>query len=102
MIDMVQLAGTAEFTDCFSEEGYDSNNVCQASSTGAAEYTNCISAGAVRPHNECSVYDTKQSDGEAPIMLELWGMQSTPLLQLLPDPLFLEWYHLIVSYQWVK
>ena len=23
-------------------------------------------------------YDTKQSDGEAPVMLELLGMQSTP------------------------
>ena len=27
------------------------------------------------------VYDIKQSDGETPpVMLELWGMQSTPLL----------------------
>ena len=26
-----------------------------------------------------SWYDTKQSNGEAPVMLELWGMQSTPL-----------------------
>ena len=31
-----------------------------------------------------SWYDTKQSDGEALVMLELWGMQSTPLLPLLP------------------
>ena len=28
--------------------------------------------------------DTKQSDGEVPIMLELQGMWSTPLLPLLP------------------
>ena len=29
----------------------------------------------VRPHhhNECPGYDTKQSDGVAPVMLELWG-----------------------------
>ena len=27
-----------------------------------------------------SIYDTKQSDGEVPVMLELWGMQSTPSL----------------------
>ena len=39
-------------------------------------------------HNECSRYDTKQSDGEVPVMLELWGMQSTPLLPPLPDPLW--------------
>ena len=25
-------------------------------------------------------YDIKQSDGEVPVMLELWGMQSTPSL----------------------
>ena len=29
---------------------------------------------------KCLGYDTKQSDGEARVMLELWGMQSTPLL----------------------
>ena len=30
----------------------------------------------------------KQSDGEVPAVLELWGMQSTPLLPLLPGPLW--------------
>ena len=34
------------------------------------------------------IYDTKQSDGEVPVMLELWGMQSTPSLPSLPDPLW--------------
>ena len=33
------------------------------------------------PHNKCPVYDTKQSDGEVPVMLGLLGMQSTPSLQ---------------------
>ena len=42
----------------------------------------------VRPSNVCPGYDTKQSDGEAPLMLEHWGMQSTPLLPLLPGPLW--------------
>ena len=37
--------------------------------------------------NECPVYDSKQSDGEIPVMLELWGMRSTPLLALIPGPL---------------
>ena len=42
----------------------------------------------VRPSpNECPGYDTKQFDGEVPVMLELWGMQSTPLLPSLPGPL---------------
>ena len=38
--------------------------------------------------NECPVYDTKQSDGEVPVMLQLWGMRSTSSLPLLPGPLF--------------
>ena len=39
------------------------------------------------PLNECPRYDTKQSDGEFPEVLELWGMRSTPSLYLLPGPL---------------
>ena len=35
-----------------------------------------------------SWYDTKQPNGEVPVMLELWGMRSTPLLPLLPGPLW--------------
>ena len=43
----------------------------------------------VRPTpNECPGYDTKQSDGEVPVMLELWGMRSTPSLPLVPGPLW--------------
>ena len=49
---------------------------------GAVEYTDCIS-------NECPEYDIKQSDVEAPVMLELWGMQSTPSLPSLPGALWL-------------
>ena len=30
----------------------------------------------------------KKSDGEAPVMLKLWGMQCTPSLLLLPGPLW--------------
>ena len=43
------------------------------------------------PHthtHKCPGYDTKQSDGEIPVMLELWGMWSTPSLPLLPGPLW--------------
>ena len=53
-------------------------------SAGAVEYTNCISADGY----EYSGYDTKQSDGEVSVMLELWGMRSTPSLPLLPGPLW--------------
>ena len=38
--------------------------------------------------NECPDYDTKQSDGEAPVMLQLWRMRSTPWLPSLPGPLW--------------
>ena len=42
----------------------------------------------VRLPNECPRYDTKQSDGEVPVILELWRMRSTPLLPSLPGPLW--------------
>ena len=43
----------------------------------------------VRPpstRNDCLGFDTKQSDGEIPVILELWEMQSTPSLPSLPGP----------------
>ena len=40
--------------------------------------------------NECPAYDTKQSDGEVPVMMELWRMQSTPSLPSLQGPLWPE------------
>ena len=33
-------------------------------------------------------YDTKQTDGEVTVMLEIWGMRSMPSLPLLPGPLW--------------
>ena len=43
----------------------------------------------VRPTtNECPGYDTKLSDGVVPMMLELWGMWSTPSLPSLQGPLW--------------
>ena len=42
----------------------------------------------VRPlSNKFPGYGTKQSDGEVPVMLELWVMWSTPSLPSLPGPL---------------
>ena len=46
-----------------------------------------ISAEGLDSPNESPGYDTKQSDGEVPIMLELWGMQSISSLSSLPGPL---------------
>ena len=47
-----------------------------------------LSRGVRPPHNECPWYDCKQSDGEVQAMLELWEMESTPSLPLLPGPLW--------------
>ena len=44
--------------------------------------------GGEPPPNGCPRYDTKQFDGDVPVMLELWGMQSTPSLPLLSGPLW--------------
>ena len=49
--------------------------------------TASLQRGKTSP-NECPDYDTKQSDGEAPVMLELLGVQSNPLLPSLPGPLW--------------
>ena len=55
---------------------------------GTVKYTHCISTkGNTPPPKKCPGYDTKQSDGQVPIILELWGMQST-LFSLLPGPLW--------------
>ena len=60
-----------------------------AQSAGAVEYTDCISAEGVKPSpNECPGYGTKQSDGEVPVMLELWGNRSTLSLASLQGPLW--------------
>ena len=61
-----------------------------AQSAGAVEYTDCTSAEGYDTPNECPGYDTKQSDGEVPAVLELWGMWSTPSLPSLPGPLWPE------------
>ena len=43
----------------------------------ALECTDCISAERSDSPNECPAYDTKQYDGDAPVMQKLRGMCST-------------------------
>ena len=50
--------------------------------------TASLQRGKTPPHNKFSRYETKQFDGEASVMLELWGMQSTPSFPSLPGPLW--------------
>ena len=54
----------------------------------AVEYTDGFFAEGYDSSNECPGYDTKQSDGEVSVMLELWGMRSIPSLPSLPVPLW--------------
>ena len=54
----------------------------------------------VRPSKKYSGYDTKQSDGEVLVMLELWGIRSTSSLPSLRGPLWpgmvaLDWVYSI-------
>ena len=44
--------------------------------------------GLIPHHNECREYDTKQSDGEVSLMMELSAMQSASSLPSLPGPLW--------------
>ena len=46
------------------------------------------SRGIKKNLNVCPGYDTKQSDGEAPVMLELWKIRSTSSLSLLSGQLW--------------
>ena len=57
-------------------------------SAGAVEDIDCTSTEGHDTSNECPSYNTKQSDGEVLVMLEFWGMQSTPALPSLPGPLW--------------
>ena len=41
----------------------------------------------VRIFNECPGYDTKESDGKAPLIPEHWEMQNNSLLSSVPAPL---------------
>ena len=44
--------------------------------------------GLVNSINKCPRYNIKQSDHKALVMQELWVRWSTPLLALLPGPLY--------------
>ena len=50
--------------------------------------TSSLQRGKNPRNNECPVYDSKQSDGEVSVMLELWRMQIAPSLPSLPSPLW--------------
>ena len=55
---------------------------------GVGKLTTPLQTGKTPPHNDSPGYYTKQSDGEVPVMLGPWGIQSTPSLPLPPGPLW--------------
>ena len=59
-----------------------------AQSAGVVEYIDFTSAERFGPTQRVSWYDTKQSNGEVPVMPEFWEMWSTPSLPSLPSPLW--------------
>ena len=65
-----------------------SNSACCPVSWGCRIHWLLLCKGVRPPSNECPGYDTKQSHGDVPAMLELWGMWSTPSLPSLPGPLW--------------
>ena len=55
--------------------------------SGGAEYTDCISVESYDSKIMCPVHEIKQSDGEALVILELWGMWRNSSLPSLPGTL---------------
>ena len=78
-------------------------DISVAQSAWAVEYTDYISTEGYDPPPKITGYDIKLSDGEASVMLEIWGIRSTPLLPyrsvVHPGPV---WLHAIGSHLWVK
>ena len=57
-----------------------------AQSAETAEFTDCISAEGQNSPNQGPEYDTKRSDDEVPVILELRWMRISPLLPSLRGP----------------
>ena len=55
-----------------------------AQSAGAIECIDRFSVEGNPPPNECLAYNTKQSDCELPVMLELWGNVENPFIAITP------------------
>ena len=64
----------------------------------AIGYIDCISTEGLDATIECPEYDTKPCDGEASILLKLWGMWRVLSLPLLPSPLWI-WNGLTCYFQ---
>ena len=59
-------------------------NFMMKKTIGGAHFAASLQRVKTRPSNECPVYNMKQTDGESPVITELWGIRSTPSLPSLP------------------
>ena len=77
-----------EYNKNFSIQQHLLNTINQLFVSPANTLLFCKGIRPPPPSQRVSWYDTKQYDGEVPVMLELWEMQSTPLLASLQGPLW--------------
>ena len=77
---VAQLAGAVEYATASLQRGKTPPKVCTIHRLHL--WRNII------PSIECPDYNAKQYDGEDSVILELWGMLSTPSLPSLPGPLW--------------
>ena len=83
----LQISWDAKYFPLLSEAWWSMINSC---------YSIQFSTEGTTPRNECPGYDTKPTDSEVPVKLELWRMRSNPSLRRLPGPL---WSGVVV--QWL-
>ena len=77
---------SVKYTNCFSTKRYDPE--CPEAQLAGKKIPTVSLPSIKSSHpNECTGHDTKQSDGEVPVMPEIWRMQRTPSLPSLPGPL---------------
>ena len=88
---IAQLAGTVKYTDCTYTEVEDPAENCPGNDTKQVDDILPESSSSI-PKN-----DSKQYDNDVPVMLELWGMRSTPSLPSLRGQLWLG----LVAPDWV-
>ena len=97
---MDQPAGAVEYIDielncvlmlnwiAWNKTVYAFNSMYCPVGCGRRIHRQLLCRGIRPPHIRVPRYKTKQSDAEAPVMLELWVMRSTHSLPSLPDPLY--------------
>ena len=86
-IHIVNIFVKPKMVDMPLSQAYQST--CTAQSAEAVEYIDCTYAEEEEPPTSVlDIAQKKKSDGEVPVMLELWGILGAPSLPLLTGPLW--------------